>query len=47
MSIDIEEDSDVIVAFGEPHPRKKEAAEHAAEGAIWYLKSAGYLHELK
>ncbi|XP_057508707.1 dicer-like protein 4 isoform X1 [Actinidia eriantha] len=47
VSIDIEEDSDVIVAFGEPHPRKKEAAEHAAEGAIWYLKSAGYLHELK
>ncbi|KAL6973918.1 endoribonuclease Dicer [Sarracenia purpurea var. burkii] len=45
--VDIEEASNVIVAFGAAHSRKKDAAEHAAEGALWYLKNAGYLHEQK
>ncbi|GMP35537.1 hypothetical protein CsSME_00007933 [Camellia sinensis var. sinensis] len=45
VSVDIEEASDVIAAFGAPHSRKKDAAEHAAEGALWYLKNAGYLHD--
>lgn len=43
--MDIEEASNEIVAFGAPHSKKKDAAENAAEGAIWYLKNAGYLRE--
>ncbi|CAL5339512.1 unnamed protein product [Camellia sinensis] len=45
VSVKIEEASDVLTAFGAPHSRKKDAAEHAAKGAIWYLKNAGYVHE--
>lgn len=45
VSLDIEEASTEIVAFGTPHAKKKDAAENAAEGAIWYLKNAGYLRE--
>lgn len=45
VSVDIEEASNEIVAFGAPHSKKKDAAENAAEGAIWYLKNAGYLRE--
>ncbi|XP_058180782.1 dicer-like protein 4 [Rhododendron vialii] len=45
VSVDIEEASNEIVAFGAPHAKKKDAAENAAEGAIWYLKNAGYLRE--
>uniref|UniRef100_A0A5B7C289 Putative dicer-like protein 4 isoform X2 n=1 Tax=Davidia involucrata TaxID=16924 RepID=A0A5B7C289_DAVIN len=40
----IEEASDMILeCYGEPHAKKKDAAEHAAEGALWYLKHEGYL----
>lgn len=28
--------------YGEPRLKKKEAAEHAAQGALWYLKHEGY-----
>ncbi|KAI8023022.1 Dicer-like protein 4 [Camellia lanceoleosa] len=45
VSVKIEEASDVLAAFGAPHSRKKDAAEHAAKGALWYLKNAGYVHE--
>ncbi|KAL0423450.1 UNVERIFIED_CONTAM: Endoribonuclease Dicer4, partial [Sesamum radiatum] len=29
--------------YGEPRMRKKDAAEHAAQGALWYLKQEGYV----
>ncbi|KAK7820606.1 dicer-like protein 4, partial [Quercus suber] len=32
----------VLECFGAPRLRKKEAAEHAAEGALWYLKHIGF-----
>ncbi|KAK4798282.1 hypothetical protein SAY86_030608 [Trapa natans] len=42
--IEIEEASGLVVeCFGEPRSKKKGAAEHAAEGALWYLKQEGYL----
>ncbi|XP_010539529.1 PREDICTED: ribonuclease 3-like protein 1 isoform X2 [Tarenaya hassleriana] len=31
----------VLECFGDPRPNKKTAAEHAAEGALWYLKQMG------
>ncbi|XP_047327310.1 dicer-like protein 4 isoform X2 [Impatiens glandulifera] len=40
--VDIEEMSQLVVAFGEPRSRKKDAAEHAAEGAVWCLRNLGY-----
>ncbi|XP_061982727.1 ribonuclease 3-like protein 1 isoform X2 [Populus nigra] len=36
------EASTVLECFGYPKPTKKTAAEHAAEGALWYLKHLGY-----
>ncbi|XP_012844161.1 PREDICTED: dicer-like protein 4 isoform X2 [Erythranthe guttata] len=33
--------------YGEPRARKKDAAEHAAEGALWYLKHEGYIWDKK
>jgi len=36
------EASTVLECFGYPKPKKKTAAEHAAEGALWYLKHLGY-----
>lgn len=42
--IEIEEASGLVVeCFGEPQSKKKAAAEHAAEGALWFLKQEGYL----
>ncbi|XP_057968362.1 dicer-like protein 4 isoform X2 [Malania oleifera] len=42
--VEIEEASDLILeCFGAPRMKKKAAAEHAAEGALWYLKGMGYL----
>lgn len=32
----------VLECYGNPQTRKKVAAEHAAEGAVWYLKHLGY-----
>ncbi|KAJ9178956.1 hypothetical protein P3X46_010797 [Hevea brasiliensis] len=32
----------ILQCFGAPRPKKKAAAEHAAEGALWYLKHLGY-----
>lgn len=37
------EDSKNLECFGEPRGRKKDAAEHAAEGALWYLQNTGFL----
>ncbi|KAG6781487.1 hypothetical protein POTOM_014396 [Populus tomentosa] len=36
------EASTVLECFGYPKSTKKTAAEHAAEGALWYLKHLGY-----
>lgn len=41
--IEMENESRILECFGAPHSRKKEAAEHAAEGALWYLQRAGYI----
>ncbi|KAE8682671.1 Dicer-like protein 4 [Hibiscus syriacus] len=42
--LEIEEASDMILeCFSSPRTTKKAAAEHAAEGALWYLKHEGYL----
>ncbi|KAK4369861.1 hypothetical protein RND71_009336 [Anisodus tanguticus] len=41
--VEIEETSRVIESYGEPRAKKKDAAEHAAEGALWFLKQEGYL----
>ncbi|MED6180828.1 endoribonuclease Dicer [Stylosanthes scabra] len=44
VTLDIEESPDVIYEFiGEPKPKKKDAAECAAEGVFWYLQHEGYL----
>ena len=40
----IEDLEDVILeCFGGPRLKKKDAKEHAAEGALWHLKNEGYL----
>nr|WOD55120.1 DICER-like protein 4 [Abelmoschus esculentus] len=42
--LEIEEASDMLLeCFSSPQTTKKAAAEHAAEGALWYLKHEGYL----
>jgi hypothetical protein len=44
--VEIEDAEDVVLeCFGEPRAKKKDAEEHAAEGALWYLKHDGYLLE--
>ncbi|XP_062159041.1 dicer-like protein 4 [Alnus glutinosa] len=44
--VEIEDAEDVVLeCFGEPRAKKKDAEEHAAEGALWYLKHDGYLPE--
>ncbi|KAE8653040.1 hypothetical protein Csa_019548 [Cucumis sativus] len=41
--LEIEEAPDTIFEFfGAPHLKKKAAAEHAAEAALWYLEKGGY-----
>ncbi|EOY26000.1 hypothetical protein QUC31_011882 [Theobroma cacao] len=32
----------ILECFSDPQPKKKMAAEHAAEGALWYLRHLGY-----
>ncbi|XP_059637819.1 dicer-like protein 4 isoform X5 [Cornus florida] len=40
--VEIEKSSDVILeCYGEPRAKKEDAREHAAEGAVWYLKHEG------
>ncbi|KAL0307821.1 UNVERIFIED_CONTAM: Dicer-like protein 4 [Sesamum calycinum] len=46
--MEIEELPNQIFEFyGEPRMRKKDAAEHAAQGALWYLKQEGYIWDKK
>lgn len=33
----------ILECFSEPRPNKKMAADHAAEGALWYLRHVGCL----
>ncbi|KAH0982851.1 hypothetical protein GBA52_010028 [Prunus armeniaca] len=41
--VEIEEtEKTVLECFGAPRSKKKSAAEHAAEAALWYLKNIGY-----
>ncbi|XP_030546666.1 dicer-like protein 4 [Rhodamnia argentea] len=37
----------VLECFSDPRATKKAAAEHAAEGALWYLRHEGYIHDYK
>ncbi|KAJ7962785.1 Dicer-like protein 4-like [Quillaja saponaria] len=42
--VEIEAASNIVLeCFGAPCSKKKTAAEHAAEGALWYLKHLGYV----
>ncbi|KAJ4844742.1 hypothetical protein Tsubulata_031003 [Turnera subulata] len=43
----VEAPSTVLECLSAPWPKKKRAAEHAAEGALWYLKNSGYLPRKK
>ncbi|KAK2993669.1 hypothetical protein RJ640_009484 [Escallonia rubra] len=46
VSMEIEENTNMILeCIGDPRAKKKDAAEHAAEGALWYLKREGYLED--
>ncbi|KAE8667713.1 Detected protein of unknown function [Hibiscus syriacus] len=31
----------ILECFSDPRPKKKMAADHAAEGALWYLRHVG------
>ncbi|KAK8526186.1 hypothetical protein V6N13_017241 [Hibiscus sabdariffa] len=37
----------ILECFSDPRPKKKMAAEHAAEGALWYLRHVGYFPPYK
>lgn len=37
----------ILECFSKPMLKKKAAAEHAAEGALWYLHHLGYLPNVK
>ncbi|XVE91230.1 hypothetical protein DITRI_Ditri20bG0137600 [Diplodiscus trichospermus] len=44
--VEIQEASTTILeCFSDPRSKKKMAADHAAEGALWYLRHVGYFHE--
>ncbi|XP_010265687.1 PREDICTED: ribonuclease 3-like protein 1 isoform X1 [Nelumbo nucifera] len=46
--VEIEEEANLVLeCFSAPCGKKKAAAEHAAEGALWYLQHQGYLHKGK
>ena len=44
VTVTIEEASNTVLeCVGDHRTKKKDAAEFAAQGAIWYLKQAGYV----
>ncbi|KAL1221419.1 Ribonuclease 3-like protein 1 [Cardamine amara subsp. amara] len=49
VTVEIKEDSRITVleCFGDPHHKKKIAAEQAAEAALWYLKNVGHTLQSK
>ncbi|KAL9462996.1 hypothetical protein AB3S75_000910 [Citrus x aurantiifolia] len=42
VTFEIESLNTILECFGAPQSKKKTAAEHAAEGALWYLERLGY-----
>lgn len=42
--MEIEAPEKIVECIGEPQAKKKGAAEHAAEGALWWLECEGYLY---
>ncbi|KAK4269456.1 hypothetical protein QN277_022610 [Acacia crassicarpa] len=36
-----------VECFSSPHPKKKAAADHVAEGALWFLKHEGHVRKNK
>ncbi|XP_065848969.1 dicer-like protein 4 isoform X2 [Euphorbia lathyris] len=42
--MEIEAPEMIIECYGEARSKKKSAADHAAEGALWYLRHQGYLN---
>ncbi|KAJ4718581.1 Dicer-like protein 4 [Melia azedarach] len=42
VTLVIQSSNMILECFGAPQSKKKTAAEHAAEGALWYLKHLGY-----
>ncbi|XP_058067534.1 endoribonuclease Dicer homolog 4-like isoform X3 [Magnolia sinica] len=43
VTVEVEDATTTILeCFGEPRSKKKSAAEHAAEGALWFLQHQGY-----
>lgn len=48
VNMEIEEmPNETFEFYGEPRAKKKDAAEHAAEGALWYLKHEGFIWDKK
>lgn len=46
VTLKIDDCSDMLLeGLGAPRTSKKAAAEHAAEGALWYLEKAGYIEK--
>lgn len=46
--VEIKGDSNTTVeCFGSPRPKKKDAAENAAEGALWFMRHMDYYHQNK
>ncbi|URE34705.1 hypothetical protein MUK42_13295 [Musa troglodytarum] len=44
VAVEVQHESSVCLeCFSEPKPQKKAAQDHAAEGALWYLKHIGYI----
>ncbi|XP_022721072.1 ribonuclease 3-like protein 1 [Durio zibethinus] len=37
----------ILECFSDPHSKKKMAADHAAEGALWYLEHVGHFPPIK
>lgn len=44
--MEVDEDGELVVCFGEPQSTKKAAAEVAAEAALWYLKGKGFMPKM-
>lgn len=43
--LEIDEADVELECHGEPHSKKKDAAEQAAEGALWFLRKEGYISD--
>ncbi|XAR67832.1 hypothetical protein NMG60_11002753 [Bertholletia excelsa] len=43
VELQLKDSTKILECRGAPQPRKKSAEQHAAEGALWYLRHLGYL----